>query len=141
MLEVDVAVGDGFVHVEEEVEVDGGSSVVAADGERGSVGSLITGGALVDASFEGEPLELRTTLCALAGSPSLEARVTSMKSAVPEERGSDFFSRNSALRLAFLLIAEGLFLFTALAAGVRLSLVSKENAKVEPTVSEKVKTF
>ena len=41
---------------------------------------------------------------------SLGARVTSMKSAV-HERGSDFFFfRNSALRLAFLLIAEGLFL-------------------------------
>ena len=71
---------------------------------------------------------------------SLEARVTSMKSAV-HERGSDFFFfRNSALRLAFLLIAEGLFLFTALAAGGKqLSLVSKENAKVEPMVTEKVK--
>ena len=37
---------------------------------------------LVGNSLEEEPLELRTTLCALAGSPSLEARVTSMKSAV-----------------------------------------------------------
>ena len=140
-VEVDVAVSDGFVHVEEEVEVDGGSDVVGAGDEGGSVGSSETGGVLVGNSLEEEPLELRTTLCALAGSPSLEARVTSMKSALPDERGSDFFSRNSALRLAFLLIAEGLFLFTALAAVVRLSLVSKENAKVEPIVSEKVKTF
>ena len=48
-----------------------------------------------------------------------------MKSAV-HARGSDFFFfRNSALRLAFLLKAEGLFLFTALAAGGKqLSLVS-----------------
>ena len=85
------------------------------------------------------PLELRTSLWALAGRPSLGAKVTSMKSAVHDERCSDFFFRNSALRLAFLLIAEGLFLFTALAAGARLSLVSRENAKVEPMVSEKVK--
>ena len=89
--------------------------------------------------MEGGLLELRTSLWALAGSPSLEARVTSMKSVVPDERGSDFFFRNSVLRFAFLLVAEGLFLFTALAAGGRLSLVSKENAKVEPMVSEKVK--
>ena len=94
---------------------------------------------MVGDSLEEGPLELRTTLWALACRPSLEARVTSMKSAVRDERGSDFFFRYSALRLAFLLIAEGLFLFTALAAGVRLSLVSKENAKVEPMVSEKVK--
>ena len=73
------------------------------------------------------------------------ARVTSMMSAATwlpmlDEGGSDLFFRNSALRLAFLLIAEGLFLFTALAAGGKqLSLVSKENAKVEPMVSEKVK--
>ena len=63
-----------------------------------------------------------------------------MKSAVHEGGSDFFFIRNSALRLAFLLIAEGLFLFTALAAGGKqLSLVSKENAKVEPMVSEKVK--
>ena len=94
----------------------------------------------VGVTLEEEPLELRTTLWAPAGSPSLEARVTSMKSAVHFKRGSDFFFRNSALRLVFLLIAEGLFLFTALAAGGKqLSLVSKENAKVEPMVSEKVK--
>ena len=80
-------------------------------------------------------------MCVLSGWPSLEARVTSVKSAVHDERGSAFFCRNSALRLAFLLTAEGLFLFTASAAGVRLSLVSKENAKVEPMVSEKVKIF
>ena len=55
------------------------------------------------------------------------------------ERGSDFFFRNSAPLLAFLLKVEGLFLFTALAAGARFSLVSKENAKVEPMVSKKVK--
>ena len=90
-------------------------------------------------AMEGGLLELRTSLWALAGGPSLETRVTSMKSVVLDERGSAFFFRNSALRLAFLLIAEGLFFFTALAAGVRLSLVSKENAKVGPTVSEKVK--
>ena len=69
MLEVNVAVGDGFVHVEEEVEVDGGSGVVsgaAGGGEGGSVGSLETGGALVGDGLEIEPQELRTTLCALA---------------------------------------------------------------------------
>ena len=37
---------------------------------------------MVGDSLEEEPLRLRTTLWALAGSPSLEARVTSMKSAV-----------------------------------------------------------
>ena len=57
-----------------------------------------TGGVLVGDTLEEEPLELRTTLWALAGSPSLEARVTSMKSAV-HERGSDFFFfRNSYTR-------------------------------------------
>ena len=91
--------------------------------------------------MEGGSPELKTFLWVLSGWPSLEARVTSVKSAVHDERGSDFFCRNSALRLAFLLLAEGLFLFTASAAGVRLSLVSKENAKVEPMVSEKVKIF
>ena len=94
---------------------------------------------MVGVTLEEEPLELRTTLWAPAGSPSLEARVTSMKSAVHFKRGSDFFFRNSALRLAFLLIAEGLFLLTALAAVIKLSLVSREKAKVEPMVSEKVK--
>ena len=42
---------------------------------------------MVGVTLEEEPLELRTTLWAPAGSPSLEARVTSMKSAV-HERGS-----------------------------------------------------
>ena len=88
--------------------------------------------------MEGGSPELKTSLWVLSGWPSLEARVTSVKSAVHDERGSAFFCRNSALRLAFLLTAEGLFLFTASAAGVRLSLVSKEKAKVEPMVSEKV---
>ena len=60
-------------------------------------------------------------------------------SAVHDERGSDFFFRNFALRVAFLLVAEGLFLFTALAAWGKSSLVSKENAKVEPIVGEKMK--
>ena len=100
------------------------------------VGESVEEGSDIGASSTG-PLELRTSLWALADGPSLGARVTSMKSAVHDERGSDFFFRNSALRLAFLLIAEGLFLFTALAAGVRLSLVSRENAKVEPMVREK----
>ena len=59
------------MHVEEEVEVDGGSDVVGAGDEGGSVGSSETGGVLVGNSLEEEPLELRTTLC--AGSPSLEA--------------------------------------------------------------------
>ena len=104
------------------------------------VGESVEEGSDIGASSTG-PLELRTSLWALAGRPSLGARVTSMKSAVQDERSSDFFFfRNSALRLAFLLIAEGLFLFTALAAGGKqLSLVSKENAKVEPMVTEKVK--
>ena len=57
-------------------------------------------------------------------------------------KGVQFFSAEILLRLAFLLIGEGLFLvFTASATGVRISLVSKENAKVEPMVSEKVKVF
>ena len=89
----------------------------SAGDEGGIVGSPGTGGVLVGNSLEEEPLELRTTLWALASCPSLEARVTSlsMKSAV-HERGSDFFFiRNSAL--CIFLIAEGLFLFTALAAG------------------------
>ena len=88
--------------------------------------------------------ELRTTWWALAGRSSLLARVTSMMSAATwlpmlDEGGSDLFFRNSALRLAFLLIAEGLFLFPASAAGSKLSLVSREKTKVEPIVSEKVK--
>ena len=58
------------------------------------------------------------------------------------QRGKvDFSPLNFGRQLQFLLLAEGLFLFTASAAGVRLSLVSKENAKVEPMVSEKVKIF
>ena len=92
----------------------------------------------------GVTLELRTTWWALACRSSLVARVTSMMSAATwlpmlDEGGSDLFFRNSALRLAFLLIAEGLFLFPALAAGSKLSLVSREKTKVEPIVSEKVK--
>ena len=102
------------------------------------VGESVEEGSDIGASSTG-PLELRTSLWALAGRPSLGARVTSMKSAVHDERGSDLFFRNSALRLAFLLIAEGLFLLTALAAVSKLSLVSREKAKVEPMVSEKVK--
>ena len=54
-----------------------------------------------------------------------------------DEVGLDLFFRNSALRLSFLRIAEGLFLFTA--SGVKLSLVSKEKTKEDPMVSEKVK--
>ena len=54
-----------------------------------------------------------------------------------DEGGSDLFFRNSALRLPFLRIAEGLFLFTA--SGVNFSLVSKEKQKEDPMVSEKVK--
>ena len=42
-------------------------------------------------------------------------------------------------RLPTLLIAEGLFLFPASAAGVKLSLVSREKTKEDPMVSEKVK--
>ena len=92
----------------------------------------------------GVTLELRTTWWALACRSSLVARVTSMMSAATwlpmlDEGGSDLFFRNSALRLAFLLIAEGLFLLTASAAVSKLSLVSREKAKVEPMVSENVK--
>ena len=91
----------------------------------------------------GVTLELRTTWWALACRSSLVARVTSMMSAtwlpMLDEGGSDLFFRNSALRLAFLLIAEGLFLLTASAAVSKLSLVSREKAKVEPMVSENVK--
>ena len=54
-VEVDVAVSDGFVHVEEEVEVDGGSDVVGAGDEGGSVGSSETGSVLVGDSLEEEP--------------------------------------------------------------------------------------
>ena len=92
----------------------------------------------------GVTLELRTIWWALACRSSLVARVTSMMSAATwlpmlDEGGSDLFFRNSALRLAFLLIAEGLFLLTASAAVSKLSLVSREKAKVEPMVSENVK--
>ena len=60
-------------------------------------------------------------------------------SAVLDERGSDIFFRYSSLLFAFLLITEGLFLFNDLAAGGKLTLVSKENVKVGPMVSKKVK--
>ena len=46
--------------------------------------------------MEGGSPELKTSLWVQAGWPSLEARVTSMKSAVHDERGSVFFCRNSA---------------------------------------------
>ena len=49
--------------------------------------------------------------------------------------GKDFFIKNSCLRLAFLLSADGLFL--VLAGKVSLPpLVSKEKVKVEPMVRE-----
>ena len=116
VVEVDIAAGDNGVLVE--------------DAE----------GALVDGRAT---LELRTTWWALTCRSSLVARVTSMMSAatwspVLDERGSDILIRYSALRLAFLFVAEGLFLFTVLAAGGKVSLVSKENVKVEPMVGEKV---
>ena len=81
--------------------------------------------------------ELRITFCAPKCLSSLGARVTSTWSGVI--RGLDFLFRKSALRLKFLRCVEGLFLFTAFAAGCKVSLVSNENAKVEPMVSEKVK--
>ena len=64
-----------------------------------------------------------------------------MSTAELDEGGSNLFFRNSVLRLAFLRFVEGLFLITALAAGGKVSLVSKEKAKVEPMLSEKVKAL
>ena len=128
------------------------------DGEELEVGvATDDGGMLVDAMVGGDKivegsdigtsstwsLELRITLWAPACRSSLVARVTSLMSAATWfpvlERGSDLLFRNSARRLAFLLIEEGLFLLTALAAEGKLSLVSKEKAKVDPMVREKVK--
>ena len=98
-----------------------GSGVVSAGGGVISGGDSVcksgARGAVVGGSMEGGSPKLKTSLWVLSGWPSLEARVTSVKSAVHDERGSAFFCRNSALRLAFLLLAEGLFLFTASAAG------------------------
>ena len=129
-LAVKVAADDGGVLVEE-----AGSALVGGDrmDEDSGIGSSSTW-----------PLEFRTTLWALASRSSLVARVTSMMSAatwfpVLGERGSDIFFRYSALLFAFLLITEGLFLFNDLAARGKLNLVSKENVKVEPMVSKKVK--
>ena len=127
-LEVGVAAHDGGVLVEEK-----GVTVVGGD--------RIDEGSDLEASSTWS-LELRITLWALTCRSSLVARVTSMLSAaswVPVlERGSDLLFRNSDLRLAFLLIEDGLFLLPALAAGGKLSLVSREKTK-EPMVSEKVK--
>ena len=129
-LEVEVAADGRGVLVEE-----AGGSVVGGDrmDEGSGIGSASTW-----------PVAFRTILWALACRSSLVARVTSMKSAatwfpVLDERGSDIFFRYSALLFAFLLITEGLFLFNDLAARGKLNLVSKENVKVEPMVSKKVK--
>ena len=126
-LEVGVSAHDGGVLVEEK-----GVTVVGGD--------KIDEGSDLEASCSPE---LRITLWALTCRSSLVARVTSMMSAASWfpvlERGSDLLFRNSALRLAFLLIEDGLFLLPASAAGGKLSFVSREKAKVEPMVSEKVK--
>ena len=82
---------------------------------------------------------MRITCCAPKCLSSLAARVTSTWLVV---LGSwDFIFRKSALRLKFLRCIEGLFLFTAFAAGCKVSVVSNEKVKVEPTVSEKVKVL
>ena len=52
--------------------------------------------------------------------------------------GFCFFSKNSLLRLAFLLSVEGLFFLVPEDMGA-LPLVSREKEKVEPMVSEKLK--
>ena len=115
----------------------GGAVVVGDRMDEGSdnIGASSTG-----------PLELRITLWALTCWSSLVAKVTSMMSAatwfpVLDKRGSDLLFRNSTLLFAFLRIAEGLFLVTAFAAGGKVSLVSKEKAKFEPMLSEKVKAL
>ena len=87
-------------------------------------------------SSTGHP-ELRITFCAPKCLSSLDARVTSTW--LGAIGTWDFLFRKSALRLKFLRCVEGLFLFTAFAADCKVSLVSKEKAKVEPMVSEKVK--
>ena len=54
----------------------------------------------------------------------------------------DFFLKNSFLRLAFLLMVDGLFLFLILVGKVSLpSLVSREKVKVEPMVTENLNTL
>ena len=61
-----------------------------------------------------------------------------------EDKGWSFFWRNFLLRLAFLLLAEGLFLLAAMeATGADFSrgLVAMEKLKVEPMEREKVKDW
>ena len=53
--------------------------------------------------------------------------------------GFCFFSRNSFLRLAFLLRVEGLLFFLVPGDKDALPLVSREKEKVEPMESEKLK--
>ena len=57
--------------------------------------------------------------------------------------GLCFFLRNSSLRLAFLLMVDGLFFFQALSLVTEvgaISLVSREKEKLEPVVREKENT-
>ena len=55
--------------------------------------------------------------------------------------GLCFFLRNSSLRLAFLLMVDGLFFFQVLVTEVgAISLVSREKEKLEPVVREKENT-
>ena len=57
--------------------------------------------------------------------------------------GLCFIFRNSSLRLAFLLMVDGLFFFQALSLVTEvgaISLVSREKEKLEPVVREKENT-
>ena len=56
-------------------------------------------------------------------------------------RASSFFSRNCALRLAFLLCVEGLGFFRVTGSKAWPPLVSKEKLKVDPILREKLKAF
>ena len=60
-----------------------------------------------------------------------------------DDGSPDFLFRNSFLHLAFLLLVEGLFLFSTFGAGAGLSWlpVLIEKLKVEPMVREKVKAW
>ena len=109
---------------------------------RKEIGGVVGASSNTFSSSTGS-LQLVRTLWTPTWQPSLTTRVTSTRSsaclAVRDAGDSAFFFRKSALRLAFLRLAEGLFLLVA--TGGNFSLVFNVKVKPEPVVREKVKAF
>ena len=133
--------------------VDGSGIVSAGDGAIPGGGSVGTSGA--GGAGEGEAVAAPSN-CVKEGAvgalpndntwrrPDDPVGDGRMLSGLPgTAAGLCFFLRNSSLRLAFLLMVDGLFFFQALSLVTEvgaISLVSREKEKLEPVVREKENT-